>query len=439
MVNAFIQHIGSKSLLNSSKTYLLACSGGLDSICLGELLSSESIPFEVAHMNFQLRGHESDEDEAFVRQWAESKQVAIHMKHADARSYAIEFGISTQMAARELRYRWFEEIRSTRNLEGILLAHHEDDQIETIFLNLLRGTGIEGLYGMADRRGKLIRPLLPFSRKNLEDFARANDLKWREDSSNGKLDYKRNKLRLQVLPAIYNFAPDAKYNLQTSLSRLTDTGKAYTSLVEQWLSVQVLDKDGVQSISIQALLQMQGTVSIIYFWLRSYGFNSNQAQDIYEAIITGEAGKLFESSAYSVNVDRDKIFLAPVFKKFDSIQLSEQDIQFVLPEGHFDIVKLESPIALDQKKENAMLDLEQLNFPLTIRTWALGDRFTPLGMKSTKKISDFLIDLKVPLMKKQSVKVLVSGQDIAWVIGYRIADWAKTSAATRKVLYLKKN
>lgn len=439
MVNAFIQHIGSKSLLNSSKTYLLACSGGLDSICLGELLSSESIPFEVAHMNFQLRGHESDEDEAFVRLWAESKQTAIHTKHADARSYALEFGISTQMAARELRYRWFEEIRSSRNLEGILLAHHQDDQIETIFLNLLRGTGIEGLYGMADRRGKLIRPLLPFSRKNLEDFARANDLKWREDSSNGKLDYKRNKLRLQVLPAIYNFASDAKYNLQTSLSRLTDTGKAYTSLVEQWLSVQVIDKEGVQSISIQALLQMQGTVSIIYFWLRSYGFNSSQAQDIYEAIITGEAGKLFESSAYSVNVDRDKIFLAPVFKKFDSIQLSEQDIQFVLPEGHFDIVKLESPVALDQKKENAMLDLEQLNFPLTIRTWELGDRFTPLGMKNAKKISDFLIDLKVPLMKKQAVKVLLSGQDIAWVIGYRIADWAKTSAATRKVLYLKKN
>ncbi len=439
MVNAFIQQIDSKSLLNSSKTYLLACSGGLDSICLGELISLASIPFEVAHMNFQLRGTESDEDEAFVRQWAKSKQVAIHTKHSDTRSYAAEFGISTQMAARELRYRWFEEILSTRNLEGILLAHHEDDQMETVFLNLLRGTGIDGLYGMADRKGKLIRPLLPFSRKNLEDFARENHLNWREDSSNAKLDYKRNKLRHQVLPAIYDFAPDAKSNLQTSLGRLTDTGKAYTSLVAQWLSGQILDEDGVQFISIQALLQMQGTVSILYFWLRSYGFNSSQAQDIYEAMRSGEAGKLFESTEYSVNVDRDNVFLAPVFKKFDSIQLSKQDIQFELPDGIFDIIKLDNPVPLDQKKENAMLDLEQLEFPLTIRTWELGDRFTPLGMKSTKKISDFLIDLKVPLLKKQDVKVLVSGDDIAWVIGYRIADWAKTSAATRKVLYLKKN
>jgi tRNA(Ile)-lysidine synthase len=439
MVNAFIQHIGSKSLLIPSKTYLLACSGGLDSVCLGELISLASIPFEVAHMNFQLRGKESDEDEAFVLQWAESKQVAVHTKHTDARSYAAEFGISTQMAARELRYRWFEEIRSTRNLEGILLAHQEDDQIETIFLNLLRGTGIEGLYGMADRRGKLIRPLLPFSRKNLADFAQENNLKWREDSSNAKLDYKRNKLRHQVLPAVYDFAPDAKSNLQTSLGRLTDTGKAYTSLVAQWLSAQVHDEEGIQSISIQALMQMQGTVSIIYFWLRSYGFNSNQAQDIYEAMLSHEAGKLFESIAYSVNIDREKIFLAPVFEKFNSIQLLEQDIQFSLPEGNFDIVKIDSPIPLDQKKENAMLDLERLNFPLTIRTWELGDRFTPLGMKSTKKISDFLIDLKVPLLKKQAIKVLISDQNIAWVIGYRIADWAKTSAATRKVLYLKKN
>jgi tRNA(Ile)-lysidine synthase len=439
MVNAFIQHIGSKSLLNSSKTYLLACSGGLDSICLGELLTSASIPFEVAHMNFKLRGQESDEDEAFVHQWANSKQAIIHIKHTDAKAYSLEFGISTQMAARELRYRWFEEIRSTRNLEGILLAHHQDDQIETIFLNLLRGTGIEGLYGMADRRGRLIRPLLPFSRKNLEEFAKKNELTWREDSSNTKLDYKRNKLRHQVLPAVYDFAPDAKSNLQTSLGRLTDTGKAYTSLVAQWLSSQIIDKDGVQSISIKALMQMQGTVSIIYFWLRSYGFNSNQAQDIYEAMLTGEAGKLFESAAYSVNVDREKIFLAPVFEKFNSIQLSEQDIQFTLPEGSFDIVKLDSLVPLDQKKENAMLDLEQLSYPLTIRTWELGDRFTPLGMKSTKKISDFLIDLKVPLLKKQEIKVLVSDQNIAWVIGYRIADWAKTSAATRKVLYLKKN
>lgn len=438
MVNAFIQHIGSKSLLNSSKTYLLACSGGLDSICLGELLTSASIPFEVAHMNFQLRGQESDEDEAFVYQWASSKQVTIHVKHTDAKAYSSEFGISTQMAARELRYQWFEEIRSTRNLEGILLAHHEDDQIETIFLNLLRGTGIEGLYGMADRRGNLIRPLLPFSRKTLEDFAKSMELKWREDSSNAKLDYKRNKLRHQVLPAVYDFAGDAKSNLQSSLSRLTDTGKAFTSLIEHWLSTQVLHEDGIQSISIPALLEMQGTVSIIYFWLRSYGFNSNQAQDIYNALCKGESGKIFESTGYSINVDRDRIFLGPVFEKFDPIQLTVQDIEFFLPDGKYDIVKMDSLVFLDKKRENAMLDLEQLNYPLTIRNWELSDRFTPLGMKSTKKISDFLIDLKVPLMKKQAVKVLVSGEDIAWVIGYRIADWAKTSAATRKVLYLKK-
>jgi tRNA(Ile)-lysidine synthase len=439
MVNAFIQHIGSKSLLNPTKSYLLACSGGLDSICLGELLTLASIPFEVAHMNFQLRGKESEEDEAFVKQWANSKKVPIHIKHSATKEYADIYGLSTQMAARNLRYQWFEEVRINQNLEGILLAHHEDDQMETVFLNLFRGTGIEGLYGMADRRGKLIRPLLPFSRKDLEEFALENHLNWREDSSNSKLDYKRNKLRHLVLPAIYDFAPDAKSNLQTSLSRLTDTGKAFTSLVEQWLLSQILDEDGIQSLSIQALLQMQGAASIIYFWLRSFGFNSYQAQSIFAVIVQGEAGKIFESTEYSLNVDRERIFLGPIAKKFDSILIAEQDIQLALPEGNYDILKLDTPIALDQKKQNAMLDLERLSFPLIIRTWELGDRFTPLGMKSNKKISDFLIDLKVPLLKKREVKVLVSGQDVAWVIGYRIAEWAKMSSASRKVLYFKKN
>lgn len=438
MVNAFIQHIGSKTLLNPSKTYLLACSGGLDSICLGELLSLASVPFEVAHVNFQLRSEESDGDQNFVRNWAKEKNAVFHTIRVDTNSVAEKRGISTQMAAREIRYDWFEEICTERNLEGIVLAHHQDDQLETVFLNLLRGTGIEGIYGMADRRGKLIRPLLPFSRKELEEFALSQHLIWREDSSNSKLDYKRNKLRHAILPSLYDFAPDAKSNLLTSLTRLTDTGKAFTGLVENWLASHIQEIEGVQFLSIPSLLSTQGTVSIIYFWLRSYGFNSDQAQSIHESLQKGESGKLFESSTYLVNVDRDQVYLAPILEKFNPITFTAQDIQFSIPDGKFDILKLSTPSSIDTKKENAMLDLERLKFPLTIRTWEQGDRFIPLGMKSSKKVSDFLIDLKVPLLKKRDVKVLISDQEIAWVVGYRIADWAKTTAATREILYLKK-
>ncbi len=439
MVAAFIRHIQSKSLLNHSESYLLACSGGLDSMVLGELLMRAEISFEVAHVNFQLRGEESQGDEEFVREWATRNKKTAHFHRADTTAFAEDSQISTQMAAREIRYDWFEKLRSERKLAGIILAHHQDDQVETIFLNLLRGTGIEGLYGMADKRGQLIRPLLNFSKEEIKDFALQNSIKWREDSSNQKTDYKRNRLRQNVLPEIFGFSPDAKKTLLKSFERVKDTGRAFSGLFDHWLKANLETEEGIQNINTDALLHLQGAGSLIYFWLRSYGFNSDQCQDIYESIQLGEAGKIFESGDFIVNIDREKIYLGTKTAPFDPIRLEASDIEFELPEGHFEILKTEGNGPIDLHRENAMLDLEQLQFPLTIRNWELGDRFIPLGMKSNKKISDFLIDLKVPLIRKQAVKVLISNGEIAWVIGYRIADWAKTTAATRKILYLKKN
>jgi tRNA(Ile)-lysidine synthase len=439
MVNAFIQHIGSKSLLNHSKNYLLACSGGLDSISLGELLIRAKIPFEVAHVNFNLRGTESQEDEKFVTEWAKTNEKKAHFYQADTLGFASKFHISTQMAAREIRYDWFEKIRSSQNLDGIILAHHQDDQLETIFLNLLRGTGIEGIYGMAEIRGYLIRPLLPFSRVEIEDFATNHQIQWREDSSNEKTDYKRNKLRHAILPDFFDFSADAKQNLITSFERLKDTGKAFTWLFDQWLKENIQTEEEIQSLPIDAIRQMTGAASLIYFWLRSYGFNSDQAQDIYEHTRDNEAGKIFKSNNYIINIDRDKILLSPLIAPFEPIQIDISDCDLQLPEGDYQILLKDPDRTPDSHRQNAMLDLERLTFPMTIRNLEIGDRFIPLGMRHSKKISDFLIDLKVPLLKKQSVKVLISDGEIAWVIGYRIADWVKITAATRKTLYFKKN
>ncbi|MEB2776829.1 tRNA lysidine(34) synthetase TilS [Algoriphagus sp. D3-2-R+10] len=438
MVEAFIRHIRNKSILEPSKTYLLASSGGMDSMCLGNLLTKAAIPFEIAHVNFQLRGNDSDEDEAFIRKWAKTEGKIIHVHHADTSSYASERNISTQMAAREIRYQWFETIRSDRNLAGIIIAHHEDDQIETIFLNLLRGTGIEGIYGMAERRGWLIRPMLAFGRKEIQEYVLANHIEWREDSSNEKTDYKRNKLRHISLPAIYSVSDDAKSNLLSSFARLKDTGKAFNGLFENWKNEKIKESDGLQILSTTDILRAAGAASLLYFWLRPYGFNSDQAQDVLESCQLGESGKLFESPSHLLNLDRDQLILALLPSKFSSISISQSDIEFLLPEGKYEILKLEGKEDLDKTRQNAMLDLERLSFPLEIRGWQEGDRFIPLGMKNAKKISDFLIDLKVPVVKKQSVKVLLSDGQIAWVIGYRIADWAKSTASTRKLLYLKK-
>lgn len=428
-----------KSLFDPKSTYLLACSGGMDSMCLASLLVQSGINFEIAHLNFQLRGEESEGDREFVQNWAENHDIRFHLMLAETETYAKTKGISIQMAAREIRYRFFEEIRSTQNHQGIILAHHEDDQLETIFLNLLRGTGIEGIYGMAERKGWLIRPLLGFSRAQIQAYMSENSLPWREDRSNTKEEYKRNNLRINGLPAIYSLEPDARKNLITSFGRLKDTGKAFGGLFENWKKENIREDQAYQFLPYAAIQNQPGASTLLYFWLRPFGFNSDQTQTLAEALSQPKAGTVFKGAGYWIHFDRNELVLAPEPEPFSPIFLDQYDTELRLPEGSFRISKPDYPVQLDKNPLHAQLDEGRLAYPLEIRSWQLGDKFVPLGMSSSKKISDFLIDIKMPLAKKQSVKVLVSGGEIAWVLGLRIADWAKCTPVTQRILYFKKD
>lgn len=427
-----------KSLLDPSAIYLLACSGGMDSICLATLLVRSGVYFEIAHVNFQLRGDESDGDSRFVESWAKDHHIPFHLHLADTAALARAKGISIQMAAREIRYHFFEQVRHSRNLQGILLAHHQDDQLETIFLNLLRGTGIEGVYGMAERKGWLIRPLLSFPRAEIQAFMAENEVKWREDQSNTKTEYKRNNLRINGLPAILELEPDARKNLLTSFNRLKDTGRAFSGLFEDWKKNNIKDEPPYQSIKYAALQNQPGAATLLYFWLRPSGFNSDQAQAISEALRDPKPGSVFQGAGHRVYLDRDELILSTEPERFEPTFVREDTAEINLREGSYSLQKQVAPVQLDKNPLNAQLDASTLAFPLEIRSWQEGDRFIPLGMSSSKKISDFLIDLKIPLAKKQSIKVLVSGEKIAWVIGLRIADWAKCTPATQHILYFKK-
>jgi len=438
MREVFISHIQSRQLLLPQHRYLLACSGGMDSMALANLLLQAGIPFDIAHVNFKLREEESDGDQSFVENWAQKHQINFHLKIADTKYLSLSQGISIQMAAREIRYAFFEEIRAKFNLNGILLAHHEDDQLETIFLNLLRGTGIEGVYGMSERKGWLIRPLLPFSRAELTDFMKSGGLEWREDSSNEKSDYKRNKLRHHGLPTILSLEADARKNLLTSFERLKDTGRAFSGLFDYWKATSIVEKDGIQLLKYSDIAHLPGGASLLYFWLRSFGFNSDQTQQIWESLAEIKPGTVFIGKDFQLWLDRKEMMLCPKPFPFETLHIQKNDPELNLPEGTYDISRSSEPQAIDLRLQNALLDLDRLEFPLEIRLWKEGDRFFPLGMQSEKKISDFLIDLKVPLPKKQEVKVLVSGNKIAWVIGMRIADWAKITPATRQTIHFKK-
>ena len=438
MYDAFISHIQQRNFFEPGKTYLLACSAGLDSMALAQLLHAGGIQFELGHVNFGLRDVESEGDEDFVRKWAEVRNLTVHVHRAKTKEWAENKGISIQMAAREIRYQFFEEIRSQRNLEGIVLAHQEDDQLETIFLNLVRGTGIEGLYGMSDRLGWLIRPMLPFSRAQLANYAEEVQLAWREDRSNASTDYKRNKLRHQGLPALYNLEPDTRQNLLQSFVRLKDTGKAFSGLFEQWKAVHVREEQGISFLSYSAINNMPGAATLLYFWLRPYGFNSDQALTLAKCLEEIKPGRLLRSAQYELSMDREELLLYPIPIAFPEIELSFDTQSFELPEGHYEVTYGAKTASIDRNPEHALLDLDCLEFPLKVRSWQEGDRFNPLGMSTEKKISDFLIDNKIPLPFKKEVKVLVSGNRIAWVVGMRIADWAKVGPVTQKHMHIQK-
>ena len=439
MYDAFISHIQQRKLFEPNKCYLLACSGGLDSMALAHLLHTAGIQLELAHVNFGLRDSESDRDEELVKRWGRNRHIPVHVHRAETIEWANTKRISVQMAAREIRYQFFEEVRKTHNLAGIVVAHHEDDQLETIFLNLMRGTGIEGLYGMSERRGELIRPLLPFSRAQLAAYAEEVLLAWREDRSNASLDYKRNKLRLQGLPALYQVDPDAKKNLLQSFGKLKDTGKAFLSLVELWKSQHLQEQEGLILLPYTAFSAVQGVATLLFFWLRPYGFNSSQAQELADHLKAIKIGAYFRSSQYQVSLDREALVLHSIPSPFPPLQIPFGAQFLALPEGSYRLDWLSKLDHLDRNPAHALLDAARLEYPLQVRVWEEGDRFNPLGMSSEKKISDFLIDNKVPLALKSSVKVLVSGNKIAWVIGMRIAEWAKVGPSTQKYLYIKKN
>ncbi|MHA7131212.1 tRNA lysidine(34) synthetase TilS [Algoriphagus namhaensis] len=438
MIDAFIRHIREKDLLQPAKTYLLACSGGLDSMTLGALALQAGMNLEVAHVNFNLRGRESEEDEELVRSWCYKQGLKLHLHQADTMAFAQDSKLSIQEAAREIRYTFFDQVLRAHKLEAVLVAHHQDDQIETVFLNLLRGTGIEGMSGMSERRGKIIRPLLVFGRQELEAFAREEKLTWREDSSNQKTDYLRNKLRLDVLPHLYESKPDAKQNLLTSLDRIKDTNRAFAGLYQNWARQYSSESNGIFGLSIPALHQNSGSASLLFYWLRQFGFNSDQSKSIHQAALAGNSGKIFDSGSFLANVDRDQILVCKKEEDFSPVKIYESDIEARIEPNTYAVLQIEPGDFLDKNPEHAMLDMSKLDFPLEVRTWQQGDRFVPLGMNQEKKISDFLIDLKMPFIKKAQVKVLISDGKIAWVVGHRIADWAKTSISTRKIFYLKK-
>ena len=458
MLDQFKAYINRYHLIAEGDKLILALSGGIDSMVLADLLPKAKVEFVAAHCNFHLRGEQSDGDEKFVREYAEKHDIQCFVKHFDTEKHASENGISIEMAARDLRYAWFEQLRQQLGYNKIAVAHHADDQAETFFINLLRGAGLNGLKGMKPQNGVIIRPLLWASREQIRKYAVENHIVWREDHTNAESVYLRNKIRNQLLPFFDELQPKARQGLYKSLEHLSAENELYRTLLNEKLE-QIVERDGdVQRMPYSKLVKtavpepavpeaprrVEGpaySFQLLFEWLRQYGFNTDQCHFIYDAIGTGIGNQYF-SPTHCVVIGRDDLQLSEIKGKTDveiQIQIGEEEI---LSPIHLRFSKMEktADFIINKSSDVAQLDFDKLRFPLTLRHWRHGDRFCPLGMKGSKLLSDFFVDQKFTEYQKQNVWLLVSAEgDILWVVGYRIDEHFKIVNDTKTVFQCRWN
>lgn len=437
MIQQLINYIRDNHLFNQGDTVLVGVSGGVDSVVLLDLLDKAGFSVAIAHCNFRLRGTESDGDERLVADLAKKYDVPLFKTSFDTASYAEENKVSIEMAARELRYEWFETIRTTHHFDCIAVAHHRDDQLETFFLNLARGTGLTGLTGMRPVNGKIVRPLLFASREEIEHYRHENFLDFREDSSNQSLDYQRNKIRHALLPVMETLNPSFREGLIRTMSYLEDVSKIYDrAILQTWERVAVRNGNDYL-ISIAELKLLDPLPTYLFEFLKPYGFNSVVIGDIVSSM-DGISGKQFISQTHRLVRDRESLILTPL--------LPENRKQFYLEEGMEELTfPIRLKISIPGKKEKfkipdsrfvACIDRDCVQFPLLIRKWQKGDYFKPLGMSGFKKVSDFFIDSKLSLPEKENVWILANGEQVVWIIGHRIDDRYKITSATQHILRL---
>ncbi len=422
MIKPFEAFIDLHGLFSKEDRLLLACSGGIDSVVLAHLLHDGGWQFGIAHVNYHLRGKESDTDAAWVGQIADRWDIPFHL--LDCKAGAMEkTGESTQMAARRIRYEWLESIRRKKGYDFILTAHHANDSIETFFLNFARGTGLKGLAGIPVRRDRIARPLLFASRVQIESFAHAHGIVWREDQSNAEDKYDRNKIRHHIIPRLEELNPQFTMRATQSLKALQEAGILVKEAVQHWATKCVNQTGNTTIINLDPLREHEAKTTLLYHWVSPFGFGPDQLQQAMDQ--TEHAGAIFYAPAHELLVDRKAWLIRPSTKNSPSPHYvwPESLPAIVIPGGRLRKQKMEAlPDLTDATAYRVFLDSEQLTFPLTLRRWQEGDRFAPLGMGGKhQKIQDFFTHQKLNRWEKEKVWLLTTAKgEICWVVGHRI-------------------
>jgi tRNA(Ile)-lysidine synthase len=461
LLKRFTGYINEQNLFQKKDYLLLAVSGGVDSIVLCELCRQAGFNFEIAHCNFQLRGEESERDEYFVQSLGSKYHTTIFIKKFDTGKYAAENKVSIQVAARELRYQWFNElIASTGNRQPatgdhpqtshilhrtsyILTAHHANDNIETLLMNFFKGTGIKGLRGILPKQDKVIRPLLFAKKADMLSFAHENNLSFVEDSSNSSDKYSRNYFRNQLIPFVQKLFPQAEENLLNNIERFKEIDVLYRQALHLHKKKLIEHKGYEVHIPVLKLLKTQPLKTIVYEIIKDYGFTAHQTEEVLH-LLNSESGKYISSATHKIIKNRKWMIIAPHNNLEASlIVINEKDKEIEFEMGKLKIEKYTNVAGYQPSTDNytATLDANAITFPLLLRKWKQGDYFYPLGMRNLsagrhgkKKLSRFFIDQKMSLAEKERTWVIESEKKIIWILGKRIDDRFKITDRTNSII-----
>ncbi|MEN8201121.1 MAG: tRNA lysidine(34) synthetase TilS [Bacteroidota bacterium] len=437
MLEQFKSYLAEQGISSFENSLILAVSGGIDSVTMAHLFHISGYNCAIAHCNFQLRGSDSDADEAFVSSLAAYLEMPLFVKKFDVEERVKEKGISVQMAARELRYSWFETLIKENSYEYLATAHNKNDSVETFFLNLSRGTGIRGLTGIPARTGYILRPLQFASRQDILAFSKQHRIDFREDASNLETKYRRNKIRHDIIPVMEQVNPGFIETMWDNMNRLAEIHDIFLYAVEQARKTIFHKDQGHTSIEIKKLKSLSPLRTWLYELFSPYGFTRSQCEGI-KKILDAESGRRSISTSHMLFKDRDKLILVESGqRKFDRYYLDSPEKRSSLPfPMDIEVLNRSELQEIPSDPDIACLDFDEIQFPLTIRHWQHGDYFFPLGMNQIKKLSDFFVDNKIPVPEKQQTWIMASGKKIVWIMGHRIDHRFRITEKTSRVLKL---